>query len=646
MFWIKSNNALFFILLIVSTLPACNLQRKISTGKEAFELKQYATAVDMLTKEYGRTNDPESKAYLSYLIGESKSALRLIPEATEWYTKSYNHSEKEITLKKLAEALKKQGEYAQSLAAYRELQSRFAAGAYGNEQRYIKAILDSERNIPDQSYEVTSVSFNTEYNEYSPFIFQDELLIFASDRPTNEAAEVYEWNGLYYSDLYQIRLEDPEVQSFDPFLNSEQNEGSGCMNSTGTEFYFTRCEELQLRNKHCRIYKSQKVRGQWTDPIAISFFNENVNVGHPTLMVDDSLMIFSVGPHGNYDSYDLYYSRLLPTGWTKAAYLEGVINTEGNEKFPTSRNDTLYFSSDKLSGLGGLDIYKSYLNEAGNFTKPEPMVAPINSEGDDFGLSFINKKKKGIRSSGYFSSSRSESRGDDIYFFEEKIIEEKPDTQSIDKPVEVEIYIAGKIVDKETGMELPEVEVIVNKTDNFKTDESGRVIFDGKQNQMYNINAALSGYFNNYIDLNTALADIPKGKKSHTINFKIELEPIKLNEEIVLENIFYDFDKWDIRIDAEPTLDSLTSLLKLNPDIKIELASHTDCRGEEDYNLELSTKRAKSAVEFIEKRGISRDRLTYRGFGEGNLTVQCICESCTEEQHQINRRTTFKILEY
>jgi len=635
------------MLLLLGIIYGCNLQKKIANGKEAFELKQYATAIDMLNDEYSKANNQESKAYLSFLIGESKLALRQIPEASEWYAKSYKHSSKEVTLKRLAESLKRQGAYAQSLAAYKELQQKYSSNTYASEQKFIQAILDSKRNIPDESYNVESVSFNTEFNEYSPFVFQDKIIIFASDRPTKEGADVYKWNGLHYSDLYEAKLENFEVQSFDPFLNTDQNEGSGCMNADGSEFYFTRCEELQLRNKHCRIYKSQKVRGQWTDPVAISFFNEDVNVGHPALMAQDSLMIFSVGPHGNYDSYDLYYSRLLPTGWTKAAYLEGAINTEGDEKFPTSRKDTLYFSSDKLSGLGGLDIYQSYLDEVGKFTRPEALVSPINSEGDDFGISFIEDMKKGLRSTGYFCSSRQNSEGDDIYFFEERILTIDKDTSpNEDKPIVPTIYIAGKIVDKETGNSLPFVDVVVNQTTSLKTDKNGALIFDGEVDKNYLINATVEGYFTNSTNLTSDLSSLPANKTSHTINFKIELEPIKLNEEIVLENIFYDFDKWNIRSDAEPTLDSLAGLLKLNPGLKIELASHTDCRGEVEYNLDLSTKRAKSAVEFLQTKGIAGERLTYKGFGEGNPTVNCICESCLEEQHQQNRRTTFKILEY
>ena len=637
------------IVFFLALLQACDVQRKVTTGRQAYELKQYSTALEMLSSEYNKANNPDSKSYIAYLAGQSSIAMRDVPSAIEWYENSLRLSDQEKCRYALAKAYKQNENYEKSLALFSDLARKNNIPEYTEAYRSLKSIVDNKKFKADPSYEIIKSKGNTKYNEYSPFLIEDNLLLFSSDRPGESDPIGYSWTGNYYSDLYVLNLSENQIKPYDVVINTEEHEGSACLNAQRNEIYYTRCEELKLRDKHCRIYMSTKVRGAWTDPIAISFFDEQVNVGHPALMAEDSLMIFSVGPHGNYDSYDLYYSRRLPTGWTKAAYLEGAINTAGNEKFPTSNKDTLYFSSDDSKGLGGLDIYKCFIKQDGAFSRPVLLPAPINSGADDFGLIHTASKRVDIIESGIFTSSRGNGANDELVFYEKSkpIVEEK-----IEIPVEVEksirLFIAGKVTDANTAQGIPRVklEISVLSLPESSTDGKGNFIAEAEVNKDYKIKATKEGYFTQTINVNTDVDEDAFDGNSKTINFNIKLVPIELDKEIVIDNIFYDYDKAEIREDARAPLDTLTQLLLENPRISIELASHTDCRGEVDYNLNLSELRALSAVRYMVSKGISADRLKSKGYGAGSPAIACNCDDCTESEHQSNRRTTFKVLEY
>ncbi len=643
---IKHIGSIVFFLLLIQ---GCEVQKKIVSGREAYELKQYSKATEMLTNEFEKAQNSDTKSYLAYLAGQSYMALHNSKEALIWYEKSLKLSDQEICRFALSRAYKQEEQYEKAMAILLQLVRKTNNPIYLDEYKGLKYIVETQAFLPDPSYNISSSQANSEYNDYSPYLLNENQLLFASDRPIGNETEPYQWTGNYYSNLYTLDLRDKKVNNFDVVINTEGHEGSACLTKAGNEIYYTKCEDLELRDKHCRIYTSKKLRGKWTDPIAISFFSEDVNVGHPCLMADDSLMIFSVGPHGNYDSYDLYYSRLLPTGWTRAAYLEGNINSAGDEKFPTSINDTLFFSSDVNLGLGGLDIYKCYIKKDGSFSRPERLPAPINSGADDFGLVIFPHKGNDVDviEHGVFTSSRGVQSNDEILLFKRFKVEK--DTSHIEEEKEEEnirVFLAGKVVDSKSNTGMGDVQLEIVKLDlkDPRTDSNGDFISEVEANDSYQIKASYDGYFSKEIVINTIIDQDKKG--SQTFNFKIFLEPIELNKEVVIDNIFYDYEKWDIRDDARPSLDSLVQLLKINPQISIELASHTDCRGEVDYNLQLSQKRASSAVDYIISNGVKSNRLTAKGYGESSPANSCICDDCSEEEHQINRRTTFKVINY
>ncbi|MEO5583197.1 MAG: OmpA family protein, partial [Saprospiraceae bacterium] len=326
------------------------------------------------------------------------------------------------------------------------------------------------------------------------------------------------------------------------------------------------------------------------------------------------------------------------------------------------------YASDRLGGLGGLDIYKSFANDQGEWQPPINLKVPINSNEDDFGL-IIDPSSSGAELKGYFSSSRTGGSGkDDIYSFirtqtDESILvynEPKKDTLiRTKKSIKYQLFMSIKVVQAvHENPEDPNSKIILRKPLSnalvllkegeipiqLKTNQNGNAVQEIKYDQDYFILANYPGLLNaskslstsNYRDENNPL---------RTINVEILLDKAYTGKEVIISDIFYDLDKWFIRPDAEPSLNQLSQLLKDNPKIKIQLSSHTDCQGTDDYNLELSNKRAQAAIAYLAQHGVSADRLKSKGFGETQLVKKCVCETCTEEEHQANRRTTFTILE-
>ncbi|MBT8189420.1 MAG: OmpA family protein, partial [Bacteroidia bacterium] len=426
--------------------------------------------------------------------------------------------------------------------------------------------------------------------------------------------------------------------------------------------FFTRCESINLGEANCRLYYSQRPNGFWMEPEPLLFFDEATNFGQPTLIENDSVLIFSASPKGSDGTYDLFYSVRLENGWSEAEIMPAPINTAGNENFPTSFKDTLYFASDFHIGYGGLDIFKTYLRPDGTWAPVQNLGYPINSGADDFGLAI----KPGFTASGdvelegYFASARNTGFGDDIFSF--TIFKPEDTTDEKDEPVAEEpvkvydIYLAGRVVGLVRENDDPNAAVkdVINLDDAYirmkfdgqelglRTNPQGRFIEKLELGKNYDIIASKVDYLN----AGTVVSTIFKNGliRDTTINIEIPLEKIIYDTEIILENIYYDFDKWDIRDDARPSLDTLSQLLDLNPQLTIQLSSHTDCRGELEFNNELSQKRAQSAVSYLSEKGIDPNRLVAKGYGETSPAIPCPCDSCTEEEHQVNRRTTFKIL--
>ncbi|HNG90532.1 MAG TPA: OmpA family protein, partial [Saprospiraceae bacterium] len=332
--------------------------------------------------------------------------------------------------------------------------------------------------------------------------------------------------------------------------------------------------------------------------------------------------------------------------------------------------DTLYFASEGHTGMGGLDVFRTYKADRNNWASPQNLKAPINSGADDFGLlvdasprSANNAKTPPLIRSGYLSSNRPGGRGlDDIYRFEQRVPPPKPakvDTVPA-KPLVYKLILEGYVLEKiYSNPDDPNSKVLGRKP----LEGSGVVAEYGTKKQLFNVaadgyfrmelsenmdytfTASHTGYLSNATKFSTRGIARDPNNPTQTFEVEIVLDKIFRNREIVLENIYYDYDKWDIRPDAEPTLDRLAEVLHQNPGIRIQLGSHTDCRGNDSYNQELSQRRAQSAVNYLISKGIGSERLSAVGYGESQPADLCACTRCTETQHQSNRRTTFRIME-
>jgi peptidoglycan-associated lipoprotein len=655
------KTCLFILIWCVGCL-SCNSVYKVKDGRTAFELKRYSTAIDMLKKDYSSNGRAEEKASKAYLIASSYEKLSDYARAVEWYgyaeAADYGLS---ATLKK-AYNLKKLMRYNEAAAVFSSLESITSVAAEVKQQALLcKNFMNAKLNVSNEEVVVKLLN-DSYYSDYSPVNYDDDYLVITSDRDEALGNKKYEWTGNKFSDLFIVDKESKNITRFDTSINSESNDGTPAFTKDFTKMVFTRCfNEAENKHDYCKLLYSTRVDGLWLPPIVLPFTKEDQNYGQPCFIENDSVLVFS-SKDIKAEHFDLYYCEFDGSSFSEPDLLPATINTSYNEHFPTSDSDTLYFSSDVNTGMGGYDIYKTWLQN-GKWKSPQRLNFPINSGADDF--SFIVDKTiprtKNISQISYFSSSRANDGRDAIY--EYKKIQEAPlIVNKDDKNTQnsnLDIYLALKVYYKrfkndnlaeallgKFNLQGAFISIWSNgkKVLEGNTDKNGLLLTQLTLDTDYQIKISKDSFLNNQLILSTRNLKVDKDESVFTINKEVELERIYRGQEIVLENIYYDYEKWDITKNAEPTLNDLAQILIDNPLINIELGSHTDCRGTEDYNQILSQKRAQSAIDYLIKQGIDESRLIAKGYGESNPSLICQCESCSEEQHQKNRRTSFKIL--
>ncbi|MEP7321103.1 MAG: OmpA family protein [Saprospiraceae bacterium] len=656
----------FFLLVLYS---GCVTVQKAKSAADAFERKQYFIAASLYEKEFESNSDESYKSKLAYGAAMSFKNINETNQAVRWFSEAARLDFGDIAWRELGLSQIQQGQYDAAIQTFETIMNK-----KGNSEEF-RLLLSTARQAKLQAQEnlniyiVSPLALNTPASEYSPSVDYNGHLVFTSDRPSLTTPDVYKWTGRNYSDLYIGKPENGEVSSFSADINTTGNEGPATFNQAGNVVLFTRCGlTTNAVDGYCKIYMSVYDGGKWSAGTPLAFQKESINYIHPCFAVHDSVVFFASDDSKGEGGFDIYYSEWKDGNWAGPERLGRRINSSNNEKFPFMYADTLYYASDRLGGLGGLDIYKSFVNTAGEWQPPINLKAPINSNEDDFGL-IIDPNSSGEQLKGYFSSSRTGGLGkDDIYSFVRTQTDEsvlvynapKKDTVvAIKKAIKYQLFLSIKVVQAvHENPEDPNSKVILRKPLSnalvlvkegetpiqLRTNPNGNAVQEIKYDENYFVLANFPGLLNasksisttNYRDENNPL---------RTINVEILLDKAYTGKEVIISDIFYDLDKWFIRADAEPSLNQLTQLLKDNPKIKIQLSSHTDCQGKDDYNLDLSNKRAKSAIDYLALHGVSADRLKSKGFGETQLVKKCVCETCTEEEHQANRRTTFTILE-
>ena len=402
--------------------------------------------------------------------------------------------------------------------------------------------------------------------------------------------------------------------------------------------YFTR-DNVNKKNKpvydkkgtsHLKIYKAEKVNDRWENITELPFNNKNYSTGHPALSTDEKTLYFVSNMPNGFGATDLYKVNILENNtYSTPENLGEKVNTEGREMFPfIDKNQNLYFASDGHLGLGALDVFETK-KENGSYTEPINLGTPINSPYDDFAF-VINTEKF----NGYFSSNRTDGKGDDdIYSF--MIYNCKEDINGIVTDANTQKPIANASVQLLNN----DGQVISEK----QTEANGFYTFPQLEcNKNFTIVAAKVDYKSANTTANTA------GVNKQVITANLELIPLIVEDQIVINPIYFDFDKSNIRKDAEYELEHIVSVMNSHPEMIIRIESHTDSRGNYAYNRKLSDRRAKSTRSYIVSRGIAGDRIkTYVGFGEEQLTNDCgnsNQKKCSKEEHQKNRRSFFYIV--
>jgi len=446
---------------------------------------------------------------------------------------------------------------------------------------------------------------------------------------------VYGWTGNHYLALYTKDENQDSIFSFNLNVNTDYHIGPASFSKDGNEVFFTLSKipkkpvyvKGKMATVNVEIYSSKKdAEGKWVSPIPFKYNKVNdYSVGDPFLTADgDNLYFVSNMPNG-LGGTDIYLCKRTDDGdWGLPVNLK-EINTKGNERTPIlDQGSDLYFSTDGRVGMGGLDVFKVQLLN-GKFAEPKNLGYPTNSPQDDFAYLKISPL------TGYFTSNRTGGLGsDDIYSFTEQQI--------------FALKLIGSVFDRKNNQPLTNAIVTLSKlngqTFKVQTDETGSFRFNLDKESDYNLTGEKSNYRADVEALTTinltASAEIKKD---------LYLERIELEKAIKIENIYYDFDKSNIRPDAAVELDKLVKIMKDNPTIWIELGSHTDSRGNDQYNQWLSQRRANSAVQYIIDHGIEKNRISAKGYGESKLLNNCSNGiKCSEADHQLNRRTEFKII--
>lgn len=518
----------------------------------------------------------------------------------------------------------------------------------------IKALAEKEihnlRKIDDLKddgsyYRVKNLQdINTEKAEYSP-VFSRNVLYFTSNR---DVAKIYRATGTPFTDIYTVASKGANVnlntlKPLDPIINHvDTNEGSVAISPDGTSMIFAKGNNGKAKGySEVNLFFTRYRNGKWSEPVPLSINVADAWDSTPAFSPDGTTLYFSSTRPGGYGGADLYQAKVNRRGrWVDVRNLGPEINSAGDDVFPyVSQDGSLYFSSDGHAGFGKLDMFRA-VREGGHVTI-ENLGKPMNSSADDFGLYQFNLTK------GFFTSNRRGGKGDDdIYTF----INDDPDLKVVN------YFLTGTTVTTDdAGQEiiLPNTKVSLT-TDNGEvldeafTSANGTFKFRVYPEEHYDLIGEKTDYFTVRKDFTTIGKTIDKSTLTEfitNVNFetKIMMDPIVLEKAIVLENIYYDLDKANIRPDAALVLDSLVQIMSDNPEIYIELGSHTDDRAPDDYNLRLSLQRAQSAVSYIINKGIESKRITAKGYGETQLIIK---NAETEEQHQRNRRTEFKVLRY
>ena len=660
-YYIRMRKNLYLIMIgVVSMfLTGCGADQALKKGDKFYAMGEYFDAANQYKKAYSQTpaKERQQRGQRALKMAECYRRINYTQKAIAAYNNAIRYKQTDsMTYLYLAQQLMKNAQYKEA-----EKQFQTALDSMGNnasmELRTLATTgLRSAQKAPGWKKEGSDYTikrenlFNSRRADYSPVLGgeDNDRLFFTSTRNQAKGDELSGITGTKNADIFYSQKDDkgkwqrPEV--IDTELNTDWDEGACCLSPDGRTMYLTQCKTDPDYPRFATIVTSQRSDAAWSKATELKMTNDTLSTfAHPAVSPDGQWLYFVSDMPGGMGGYDIWRVRLTTNGVGGVENVGAPINTAGDEKFPTFRpNGDLYFSSDGHEGMGGLDIYIAKPNSNG--WRIEHPGFPLNSQGDDFGMTF-----EGMKNQGFFSSNRGDGKGwDHIYsFYNPEIIQ----------------TVKGWVYEQD-GYELTQavVYMVGNDGTNMKLSVKG----DGSFTQ--EIKAGVD-----YVLLGTC-----KGFLNHQEHIKVG--PVKKSEEYVLQfplasitapvlidNIFYDFDKATLRPESASALDELVVLLKENPNVTIELSAHTDYKGSAEYNKRLSQRRAESVVKYLTEHGIENERLTPVGYGKEMpkmirkkvaerypflkendvLTeeyVKTLKDDEQEQCNQLNRRTEFRVL--
>ncbi|KAF2326280.1 OmpA family protein [Flavobacterium ginsenosidimutans] len=629
----------------------------------SFAQKTNLKKADALFKNYSYLD--ASKAYEECLQNIKNPSAQTLKNAADSY---YFISDSRNALKWYRKLYEVQGNNLTDIYYLRYIQSMKAVMDYDEADKITKEYLDKKGDKVEANryvaqkkymdsvakakplYTIKNLDINTSKSDFGATFFNDNI-VFTSARDTTKFSEkLYTWNNQPFLNLYFAERNPADGSLFNetvflPNVMTKYHEATASFDSQGKTIYYS--TNIVKKNKlviddakvnNFQIIKGSIVNNKLENPQKVFFDSDDYSVGHPALSEDGQWLFFASDMPGGYGETDLYVVKIAADGTMSSPQNLGPsINTIGNEVFPFYQNGVLYFSSDGHYGWGDLDVYESKFLADGSFTTPKNLGAPINSNKDDF--SFIIDKTD---SYGYFSSNRAEGKGDDdIYSFEKG------------KPV-CNQSISGIAVDRKTKAPLSDVTIMAYNSfsevlGETKTNFDGKYAIEVPCNKIVKMIAAKPNYSS---DDKTVETTKENGGEITNVNFELsnydDLVVKKQGvEKVDVNPIYFDYDKYDITPKAVEELTKVVFIMQKFPNIRIKIESHTDSRGKDAYNLKLSDNRAKSTRDYILSQGIEASRIESAiGYGETRLINKCKNGvKCTEEEHLLNRRSDFIIIQ-
>ena len=649
-----SRTSILLLLAGIVLLTACGADKNLKKGEKFLALGEYYDAAGEFKQAYAKTpaKERDKRGQIASRMAYAYARINSSQRSIAAFRNQIRYKQDSIgTHLAFARQLLRNGDYKEAAKEFQLVLDSMPDNVLARNG------LQSARMAPQWKKEGSRYTvkrmdvFNSRRADYSPVLFGDQYdqLYFTSTRNESSGDELSGITGAKAGDIFVSQKDDKgqwsKPEAVAGGLNTDYDEGACCFSPDQREMYLTQCVTDPSYPRYASIVTSSRSDAAWGKTQKVELSRDTLSsYAHPAISPDGQWLYFVSDMPGGKGGLDIWRVRLTSAGLGGVENVGEPINTPGNEECPTFRpNGDLYFSSDGHPGMGGLDIYIAKVGKDRKWHLEHPGY-PLNSQGDDFGMTF-----EGALNRGFFSSNRGDGRGwDHIYSF--------------DNP-EIVQTVKGWVYEQE-GYELPAAQVYMvgNDGTNLKLSVKGDGSFTQviQPNVDYIMLATCKGYLNHKEELKVPVVT---ESKEYTLQFPLA----SISVPVMIDNIFYDFDKATLRPDSEKALDELVKLLNENPNVTIELSAHCDYRGNADYNKALSQRRAEAVVDYLTRKGIAKDRLTPMGYGkekpkkirkkltetytwlkEGDeLTEEFIKKQTKEHQeicNQLNRRTEFIVL--